>query len=57
MKKIFIVLLVASCNQPNNLKELEQDKQRLQMEVDSLKQELYKCDMLIDSYEGMPMGI
>jgi hypothetical protein len=57
MKKIFIFLLVASCNQPNNLKELEQDKQRLQMEVDSLRKELYKCDMMMELYEGMPMGV
>jgi hypothetical protein len=57
MKKIFIVLLVASCNQPNNLKELKQDNQRLQMEVDSLKKELYKCDMMLKSYEGLMMAL
>lgn len=27
------------------------------MEVDSLKKELYKCDMLIKAYEDIPLSI
>jgi len=29
----------------------------LQQEVDSLKKELHKCDMMIQAYEGMPLTI
>ncbi len=36
---------------------LESENIRLRTEVDSLRNELHKCDMLIESYEGMPLSI
>ena len=57
MKRIFILFLIVSCNQPPKIESLQLENNRLQKEVDSIKSELQKCEMLIESYEGMPLNI
>ena len=57
MKRILLFLILMGCNQPPGVQTLEKENLRLQKKVDSLKVELNKCDMLIESYEGMPMNI
>lgn len=52
---VFIVVFLVSCNANN--KSLERENIKLQKKVDSLKNELNKCDMMLESYEGLPMGI
>lgn len=44
-----------SCETKTN--EPQKETQQLQKEVDSLKNELYKCNMLLEAYEGMPLTI
>ncbi len=52
---ILIVVFLISCN--TNNKSLENENIKLQKKVDSLTNELNKCDMLLESYEGLPLGI
>lgn len=52
-----LTILLISCNQSPKQNALEQDNIRLQKQVDSLSNELYKCDMLIKSYERDPLHI
>ena len=52
---IAMTLLTLSCkSEPNDLKT---ENQKLQKEIDSLKNELYKCNLLIESYEALPLNI
>lgn len=57
MRILALLLLLASCNGNDRITNLEKENEVLQRKVDSLKNELHKCDMLLKSYEGMPMGI
>ncbi|MEH6769449.1 hypothetical protein [Maribacter arcticus] len=36
---------------------LRNEAEALTKDVDSLKNELYKCDMMLEAYEGMPLNI
>ena len=53
---VFFFVLVG-CNTDLDIQAAKQENTRLQKEVDSLKNELHKCDMILESYEGMPMNI
>jgi len=57
MRFILIVLLFIGCNTTPQKAELKKENERLQIEVDSLKNELYKCDMLMQAYENDPLTI
>ena len=57
MRYILIALIIVGCNWEPGMKEVLEENIRLRKEVDSLKNELNKCDMLIESYEGMPLNI
>jgi hypothetical protein len=57
MKRLWILLFVLGCGQPERLTELESENERLRTQVDSLTNELNKCDMMLEAYEGMPLGI
>ena len=52
-----IVVINVNCVQHPQLKELELENKGLKKQVDSLKNELNNCDMMIQSYEGMPLSI
>ena len=57
MKKTLFLLSIIfnlSCQplEPN----LKQENAKLKMKIDSLKNELHKADMLIQSYEGIPLN-
>ena len=53
----FLLLCIIFFSCDNSEFNLESENIRLQKEVDSLSNELQKCEMLIESYEGMPMNI
>ena len=58
MAFLFVALIsftFFSCN--SSISNLETENVRLKKEVDSLKNKLHKCEMLIESYEGMPLNI
>jgi len=57
MRFIILLFLVASCNGNADIKSLNKQNEHLQKEVDSLRNELHKCDMLIQSYENDPLNI
>lgn len=57
MRLILALLLIVSCNTPNNNEELVKKNQILQKENDSLKTELNKCDMLIRVYEDDSLSL
>ncbi len=52
---IGIAILTLSCkSEPDDLK---MENRKLKKEIDSLKNQLYKCNLLIESYEAMPLNI
>lgn len=57
MRFILLILIFTSCQGNSELNTLKKENQQLQKKVDSLKNELHKCDMLMESYEGMPLNI
>lgn len=57
MKYLIPFLFVLGCNSPSETNSLRKENSKLQTEIDSLKSELYKCNLLIESYEGMPLNI
>ena len=57
MKRILLLLILMGCNQPLEVQTLEKENQRLQKKVDSLKNELHRCDMLMKAYENDPLTI
>lgn len=57
MKKLILFLLLVGCNTMDKEKVLKNELQFLKKENDSLRNELQKCDMMLESYEGLPMGI
>ncbi|RRQ49820.1 hypothetical protein DZC72_04315 [Maribacter algicola] len=59
MKKISLIfglLVVTSCKNVD-IEVLESQNKKLQKEVDSLKNELYKCDIMLEAYEGQSLNI
>ena len=52
---LLLSIIFYSCARSES--NLESENMRLRKEVDSLKNELHKCEMLIESYEGMPLNI
>ncbi|MGB5667427.1 MAG: hypothetical protein WBM53_11295 [Maribacter sp.] len=54
---LMLCLLFMGCNQPPEVRTLEKENQRLQKKVDSLKNELHKCEMLMKAYENEPLSI
>jgi hypothetical protein len=50
-------ILALGCGQPERLTELEAENELLRTKVDILTNELNKFDMMIEAYEGMPLGI
>lgn len=52
---IFIVVFLVSCDAHN--KSIDRENIILQKKVDSLTNELNKCDMMLESYEGLPLSI
>ncbi len=57
MKYFVFFLVLVGCNTYPDFQAVKQENSRLQKEVDSLRSELLKCDMMLESYEGMPMNI
>jgi hypothetical protein len=57
MRIFVILLLLVGCNDNNQYSDLEKENILLHQKVDSLKNELHKCDMIMESYEGMPINI
>ncbi len=57
MRYFVFFLVMVGCNAEPDIQAMKQENSRLQKEVDSLKNELHKCDMILESYEGMPMNI
>jgi len=53
----FLLLCFLFFNCARSESNLESENIRLRTEVDSLRNELYKCEMLMESYEGMPLNI
>lgn len=52
-----MVFLFIGCNTSPKTAELKKENKRLQKEVNSLKNELQKCDMLLKVYEDDPLTI
>ncbi len=50
-----ILLMTSSC-QVDRVK-LKENNDQLQKKVDSLKNELYECNMMMEAYEGLPLGV
>lgn len=57
MKKLILFILLAGCNPLDESKELKTEIELLKNQNDSLENELQKCDMILDAYEGLPMSI
>ncbi len=57
MRYFVLFLFIMSCNTVPDIETLKLENEHLQKEVDSLKNELHKCEMLMESYEGMPLNI
>ncbi len=59
MRMLFIlpVLLITSCNKNNRISELEKENQKLKKEIIIMKDELLKCEMMLEAYEGYPLSI
>ncbi|GEM_PF-4241789 len=57
MRFLILSLFFIGCNSTIDPKVLENENIELRKQVDSLKNELNKCNMMIESYEGLPMGI
>lgn len=55
---LFITLFIlVGCNSDIEKQSLQIENRQLKIEIDSLKNELHKCEMLMESYEGMPLNI
>ena len=52
---LLLCFIFLSCARSES--NLESENIRLRTEIDSLRNELHKCEMLMDSYEGMPLNI
>ena len=50
MRIIVLLILLTGCT--NHNLELQKENERLKIEVDSLKSEINKCDMMLKAYEG-----
>lgn len=58
MKTVLLLsLMLLGCNESKTIEKLQQDNNLLIKKVDSLTKELNKCDMMLESYEGMPLGV
>ena len=58
MKTVLLLsFMLIGCKEAQTIKELQRDNQLLQKKVDSLTNQLNKCDMMLEAYEGMPLGL
>lgn len=57
MKYLILFFFMVSCQSNKEVKTLKKENQQLSKEVDSLRNELQKCDMMLEVYEGSLMNI